>query len=154
VQTDVLRDGQPVQVPLEEVVPGDIVLLSTGSLVPADAVVLDAADFCVNQAVLTGESFPVQKASGLVAQAADLTGRTNCVFKGTNVRSGTARCLVVATGSATEFGAIAHRLTLARPGSISCSDSQLSQELAGLRREGPVTKVGKASLARGSLHRI
>jgi Mg2+-importing ATPase len=114
-QARVLRDGQPVQVPLENVVPGDVVLLRAGSLVPADAVVLDAADFFVNQAVLTGESFPVQKAPGLVAVQTDVIGRTNGVFMGTNVRSGTARCLVVATGSATAFGAIAHRLTLRPP---------------------------------------
>jgi Mg2+-importing ATPase len=115
VHARVLRDAQAVQVPLEEVVPGDVVLLSAGSLVAADAVVIDAADFFVNQAVLTGESFPVQKERGPVAATADLAGRTNCVFMGTNVRSGTARCLVVATGSATEFGAIAHRLTLRPP---------------------------------------
>jgi Mg2+-importing ATPase len=115
VQTSVVRDGRPVPMPLEDVVRGDVVVLSAGSLVPADAVVIEAADFFVNQAVLTGESFPVQKTCGTVIRSADLAGRTNCVFMGTNVRSGTARCLVVATGSATEFGAIAHRLTLRPP---------------------------------------
>jgi Mg2+-importing ATPase len=115
VQTSVRRDHQTLQVPLEGVVPGDVVLLSAGSLVPADAIVIEAADFFVNQAVLTGESFPVQKEPGVVTASADLAGRTNCVFMGTNVRSGTARCLIVATGPATAFGAIAHRLTLRAP---------------------------------------
>jgi Mg2+-importing ATPase len=115
VQTNVLRDGQSIQVPLEDVVPGDVVRLGAGNLVPADAVVIDAVDFFVNEAVLTGESFPVQKAPGPVAASADVAGRTNCVFMGTNVRSGTARCLVAATGAATEFGAIAHRLMLRPP---------------------------------------
>ena len=102
-------------VPLEEVVPGDVVLLSAGSLVPADGVVLEATDCFVSEAVLTGESFPVEKQPGASQPAAPLAERTNCVFLGTNVRSGTARCLVVATGPATEFGAIAHRLTLRPP---------------------------------------
>lgn len=115
VRTNVLRDGKTQAVLTEDVVPGDVVLLSAGSLVPADAVILEATDFFVSEAVLTGESFPVQKNPGIVDASAELVERTNCTFLGTNVRSGTARCLVVATGSATEFGAIAHRLTLRPP---------------------------------------
>jgi len=111
----VFRDGQAVNMPTEEVVPGDVVLLSAGSLVPADGVVLEATDFFVSEAVLTGESFPVEKRRGTVAPAAGLRDRVNCVFLGTNVRSGTARCLIVATGLKTQFGAIAHRLTLRPP---------------------------------------
>jgi Mg2+-importing ATPase len=65
--------------------------------------------------VLTGESFPDQKKPGVAAAPAELVERTNCVYLGTNVRSGTASCLVVATGPATAFGAIAHRLTLRPP---------------------------------------
>src|SRR5689334_12885546 len=94
-QCTVLRDGQPQQVPTEEVVPGDIVLLSAGSLVPADAVLLEANDFFVNQAVLTGESFPVQKQPGVLPDLpCAAVQRTTCVFLGSNVRSGTARCVV------------------------------------------------------------
>jgi P-type Mg2+ transporter len=110
-----LRDGNAQLIPTEEIVPGDVVLLSAGSLVPADGVILDARDLFVSEAVLTGESFPIQKKSGPVDRSAELVERTNCVFFGTNVRSGTARCLVVATGRATEFGTIAHRLTLRPP---------------------------------------
>jgi len=115
VQANVLRDGRAASLPAREVVPGDVVLLSAGSLVPADAVLLGAADFLVNEAVLTGESFPVEKRPRRVLPSAALRERTNCVFLGTNVRSGTARCLVVASGAATQFGAIAHRLTLRPP---------------------------------------
>jgi Mg2+-importing ATPase len=114
-RTTVLRDGRAGEVATEEVVPGDVVFLAAGSLVPADAVVLEASDLFVSQAVLTGESFPVQKQPGAVDADAELVERSNCVFLGTNVRSGAARCLVVATGTATEFGAIAHRLTLRPP---------------------------------------
>ena len=111
----VLRDGDTVDVPTEDVVPGDVVLLSAGSLVPADGVVLEAADFFVSEGVLTGESFPVEKRPGAVAAAAVVRERSNCVFLGTNARSGTARCLMVVTGLRTQFGTIAHRLTLRAP---------------------------------------
>jgi Mg2+-importing ATPase len=114
-RASVVRDGETRLVPLEEVVPGDVVLLAAGSVVPADARILEASDCYVSEAVLTGESFPVQKKPGIAAPAASLAKRENSVFLGTNVRSGTARCVVVRTGRATEFGAIAHRLTLRPP---------------------------------------
>jgi Mg2+-importing ATPase len=110
-----LRDGQSQSIPAEHVVPGDVVLLSAGSLVPADGVVLEASDFFVNQAVLTGETFPVEKTVGKVAADAALANRTNCVFMGTNVRTGSAQVLIVQTGKATAFGEIAERLTLRPP---------------------------------------
>jgi Mg2+-importing ATPase len=115
VRATVLRDGQPQAIPAEEVVPGDVVLLSAGSLIPADGVLLEARDFYVNQAVLTGETFPVDKRPGVVDAQASLTERTNCVFMGTNVRSGSARALIVQTGKATAFGQIAERLALRPP---------------------------------------
>jgi Mg2+-importing ATPase len=111
----VSRDGTPVSIRSDQIVPGDVVLLAAGSLVPADGVLLDANDFFVSEAVLTGESFPTQKFVGTVGRDAVLARRTNCVFMGTNVRSGTARCLVVHTGRATEFGSIARRLALRPP---------------------------------------
>src|SRR6185369_16256971 len=108
-------DGRPVPVPIEQVVPGDVVLLSAGSLVPADGVILDATDCFVSEAVLTGESFPTLKRPGPVEVSTPLADRTNCVFLDTNIRSGTARYLVAATGPSTQFGAIAHRLILRPP---------------------------------------
>ena len=103
-RTKVVRDGCEQQLPVEEIVPGDVVLLSAGSLVPADALVFEATDCYVSESVLTGESFPVEKAPGIVAADAPLSKRSNCVYLGTNVRSGTLRCVVVATGAATQFG--------------------------------------------------
>jgi Mg2+-importing ATPase len=113
--TSVMRDGVAHRVPLEKIVPGDVVTLSAGSLVPGDAVILEASDCFVSEAMLTGESFPVRKEAGEVAADTPLSRRRNCLYLGTNVRSGTARCLVVATGTATEFGQIAHRLALRPP---------------------------------------
>jgi len=115
IKSSVLRGGQPRTLPSEQVVPGDVVLLSAGSLIPADGVVLEANDFFVNQAVLTGETFPVEKKAEIVSAKASLADRTNCVFMGTSAGSGTARVLIVQTGRATVFGQIATRLSLRPP---------------------------------------
>ncbi len=115
IKANVLRDGEPVVVAAEEVVPGDVALLSAGSLIPADGVVLEANEFFVNQAVLTGETFPVEKAAGVSGAKSSLAERTNCVFMGTNVRSGSAKVLIIQTGLSTEFGQIAERLSLRPP---------------------------------------
>lgn len=111
----VLRDGEERLLRIEEIVPGDIVLLSAGSLVPADARVIEAADGFVSEAVLTGESFPVEKSAGVLPADTPLGRRGNCVYLGTNVRSGTIRCVVVSTGPDTQFGTIAQRLALRPP---------------------------------------
>lgn len=76
VHSTVLRDGQPKTLPSHRVVPGDTVLLSAASLIPADGLVLEAKDFFVNQAVLTGETFPAEKKAGAVAAKAGLAERS------------------------------------------------------------------------------
>ena len=111
----VLRDGQKQSFPTDQVVPGDVVILSAGSLIPADCVVLESKDFFVSQAVLTGETFPVEKLPGVLPEKASLVERTNMVFMGTNVRSGSATVLIVQTGLETAFGQIAARLSLRPP---------------------------------------
>lgn len=115
LKANVLRDGQIQSILAENVVPGDIVILSAGSLIPADGVLLEAKDFFVSQAVLTGETFPVEKKPGIVAQSAGLAERTNTVFMGTNVRSGSAQMLVLQTGPRTAFGQISTHLSLRPP---------------------------------------
>lgn len=111
----VRRDGQAVEIAVDEVVPGDIVLLSAGSLIPADGVLLAANDFFVNEAVMTGETFPVEKRPGTVDPEASLAARTNTVLMGTNVRSGTAEVLICRTGMRTEYGQISAHLNLRLP---------------------------------------
>jgi P-type Mg2+ transporter len=117
VQTraNVLRDGAPTRVPLEEVVPGDIVLLSAGNIVPADGLLFQATDCHVSEAALTGESYPALKELQPSGETAALGARRNCVFMGSNVRSGSARMVVAKTGAGTYFGKIALRLALRPP---------------------------------------
>lgn len=105
-----LRDGKEQLIPVASLVPGDVILLSAGKLVPADGLLLEATDFLVSEAALTGESFPVEKRPGRVAADAPLPERSNSVFLGTSVQSGTAKFLAVRTGRLTEFGTLAARL--------------------------------------------
>jgi Mg2+-importing ATPase len=111
----VLRDGEERALPVTQIVPGDVILLSAGNLIPADGVVIEAQDFLVSEASMTGESFPVEKKAGVIAADAPLAERTNTVFLGASVRSGTAKVLVVRTGHLTVFGVIAARLRARQP---------------------------------------
>jgi Mg2+-importing ATPase len=110
-----LRDRARCVVPTRELVPGDIVVLSAGNLVPADGAVLESRDFLVSEASLTGESFPVEKSPGVLPADTPIARRTNAVYLGTSVRSGTAAVLVVHTGEHTAFGAVAQRLRATPP---------------------------------------
>ena len=111
-----LRNGKAQEVPVEALVPGDVVLLSAGDRVPADARLLECRDFFVNQGLLTGESFPVEKRPGLLgAGAVELQEAENAVFMGSTVVSGSARALVMTTGQATELGNVARSVLEAPP---------------------------------------
>ncbi|WP_181592273.1 MULTISPECIES: magnesium-translocating P-type ATPase [Rhizobium] len=103
----VVRGGIESLVPVSTVVPGDIVKLVAGSLVPADGMILSSRDLNVSEAALTGETFPVGKMAGVCPPDAPIATRTNCVFTGTSVRSGTATVIVVNTGTRTEYATIA-----------------------------------------------
>ena len=133
----VVRDGRTIEISTADIVPGDLLALSAGSLVPADAVLVHARDFFVNQAVLTGEPFPVEKMPGPVDSAAEIAGRLNCVFMGSNVRSGTGTAVVVETGSRTGFGQIAARLERRPPktefeNGLAAFGYMLTQAMVGL----------------------
>lgn len=112
--TTVIRESQKTDIHLQEVVPGDLIFLNAGDLVPADARIMEAKDFFVNQSALTGESFPVEKTSAsLKKEQTELSQLNNIVFSGTNAVTGTATALVLKTGRNTEFGKIAHSLNTA-----------------------------------------
>ena len=111
----VLRDGKFTEISSRGIVPGDIVRVSSGSLIPADARILECSDFFVTQAVLTGESVPSEKTPEIADEDAGIQDLRNCVFMGTNVQSGSAVVLVTATGENTNFGAIAKNLSLRPP---------------------------------------
>lgn len=118
VQTRVVRDSITMNVPVSEIVPGDLVLLSAGDMIPADARVIDAKDFFVKQALLTGETYPVEKHPGELAIVSnDITDASNAVFMGTTVITGSAKVVVVHTGVNTAMGAIADSLTITPPAS-------------------------------------
>ncbi|MDC3953252.1 magnesium-translocating P-type ATPase [Polyangium jinanense] len=108
VHATVVRDGAARDVPTEEVVPGDVVLLAAGDLVPADGTLLEARDLFVNQALLTGEPYPVEKHPG----SSDATA---AVFMGTSVISGSGKALITQTGTNTEVGKIGVALTRQPP---------------------------------------
>jgi magnesium-transporting ATPase (P-type) len=108
----VVRDGASREVPSREVVPGDVIHLRAGDLVPADARLLEAKDLFLNEAALTGESLPVEKHADQPGGSDEaLTAATPAVFHGTSVVSGRGLALVVHTGSRTEFARIAAHLT-------------------------------------------
>ncbi|WP_265214234.1 magnesium-translocating P-type ATPase [Herbaspirillum lusitanum] len=113
----VQRAGQGhVELPLAELVPGDIIFLSAGDIAPADVRILSARMLFISQAALTGESLPIEKTPVAVSNAANgsLTDLANLAFMGTNVVSGTGAALVMATGERTAFGHIAADLVKTR----------------------------------------
>lgn len=112
VTATAIRDGRPVEVPLEELVPGDVVKLAAGDMIPADVRILSCKDLFVIQASLTGESLPVEKC----ADPDDGAGRTvlelrNVCYLGTSVDSGSATALVVETGARTLLGGMASAIS-------------------------------------------
>lgn len=113
---NVLRDGKWIEIPRSELVPGDVIKLAPGDLVPADAELLEARDLHVQQAALTGESLPVEKSarSDQNTQSGS-ESEIHKVFLGTSVVSGTATVIVTATGKNTIFGDIATRLAQRAP---------------------------------------
>jgi len=107
----VFRNGKPVEVSIKELVPGDIVDLFAGDMIPADLRIISAKDLFVNQATLTGESMPVEKLSENKKQSGAVADAENLAFMGSSVVSGTALGVVLKTGSFTQFGNLAVRLS-------------------------------------------
>jgi Mg2+-importing ATPase len=116
LKEQVLRDGREVTVPAADLVPGDVVLLAAGDLIPADGRLLEARDFFVNEALLTGESYPAEKQArdeGL--DDAEIAGASNAGFMGSSVMNGSARLLICSTGLRTQLGQISSTLRRAPP---------------------------------------
>ncbi len=108
----VIREGQRQEISLKELVPGDIVALAAGDMIPADVRVLTAKDLFINQSALTGESLPVEKTVAVVDKnLQNPLEMTNICFLGSNIESGTATAVVVQTGSGTYFGSLANSIT-------------------------------------------
>lgn len=111
IKVNVIRDKVKKEISIEDVVPGDIVELKAGDVIPGDCYLLEAKDLYVDEATLTGETFYAEKHPGIVAYNTPLAKRTNTLFMGTHVVSGTAKALVVLTSKNTEFGKISDRLS-------------------------------------------
>ena len=112
IKASVLRDGSPKEIPVEAIVPGDIVILNAGDVVPGDGLVDESKDLFIDEATLTGETYPVEKSVGVLAAETPLGQRTNALWMGTHVVSGSAKALVISTGKETEFGKVSERLKL------------------------------------------
>ena len=101
------REQEKAEIPMDDLVVGDIVHLSAGDMIPADVRILDAKDLFVSQASLTGESEPIEKTPNVSAERESVTDYTNIAFMGSNVVSGSATAVVVCTGDRTLFGSMA-----------------------------------------------
>ncbi|MFA7387219.1 MAG: cation-transporting P-type ATPase [Thiohalobacteraceae bacterium] len=124
-----LRDGQLREIPAEELVPGDVVQLAAGDKVPADVRLLRVRELNIDEAALTGESVPVNKATAAVAADAELGDRSGMAYSGTLVTAGQGKGLVVSTGAATEIGRISALLS-----EVDTLTTPLLQQIAGFGR--------------------
>jgi Ca2+-transporting ATPase len=112
----VLRDSQISVIPSSDVCPGDILVLEAGDYVPADARIISAHQLSVDEAILTGESLPVDKVPLEIPRSVALSERTNMLFAGTAISTGSTKAIVTATGQRTELGKIADLMKSAEPG--------------------------------------
>ena len=113
--SNVIRDKKPGEIPIEEIVPGDIIILDAGDIVPADCLLIESNELFIDEAAFTGETFPVEKQVGVLLSETVLAKRSNALFMGSHVVSGSANALVMRTGIKTEFGNISQTLKIASP---------------------------------------
>jgi Mg2+-importing ATPase len=112
IKSAVLRSGKSEEIPVENIVPGDIVILNAGDIIPGDGLILESKDLFVDESMLTGETFPAEKTESVLPAETQLAHRTNTVWMGTHVVSGSTRAIIVCTGKETEFGKVSERLKL------------------------------------------
>ena len=103
----VIRNGATTEINAEELVPGDLVFLEAGDMVPADGMIFRSSQLQVDESALTGESLPIEKKEGQVNEGTTLAERTNIVYKGTFITKGNTRAIITGTGMSTELGKIA-----------------------------------------------
>ena len=115
IKCRIVRDGKECDLPVENTVPGDIVMLTAGDVIPGDSLILESKELFTDEAAFTGETYPVEKNAGIVSADAPLAKRSNSLFMGSHVISGKAKALVVKTGKDTEFGKISDRLAIRAP---------------------------------------
>lgn len=108
IKAAVLRDGTSKEISVEDIVPGDMVILNAGDIVPGDGLVVESKDLFVDEAMLTGETFPVEKMAAELPAETLLGERTNTLWMGTHIVSGTATAIIVHTGTETEFGKVSN----------------------------------------------
>src|SRR5258706_956786 len=105
-QVKVLRDNKPIDVYTEEITRGDVLLFAAGDMIPADCLLIEGKDLHANEAALTGETYPAEKEVGKVPADTGMSKRSNVLFEGTSIVSGTGKAVAVLTGKDTVFGKI------------------------------------------------
>jgi len=115
ITVSVRRDGLIEELASDGLVPGDLIMLKSGDVIPADCLIISSDNLFIDEAILTGESFPLEKQASVLPEDTPLSQRTNALWMGTHVQSGTAKALVIATGLATEFGQLSLRMKLKAP---------------------------------------
>ncbi len=115
IKAQVLRNNQPTDIFIEKVVPGDIILVNAGDVIPADCRILESRDLFVDEATLTGETYPAEKSPGILPIDTVLSGRNNVLWMGTHVVSGSGKVVAVTTGKKTKFGEVSQQLKLRPP---------------------------------------
>ena len=156
-QATVVRGGREMRVDASELVPGDLIVLRQGQLIPADARLIEVSDeFATDESTLTGESTPVEKSVETVPKDTPLADRVGMVYAATSVATGSAKAIVVATGSRTEVGAIERALaeSTQRAAPLEKQLDQLGKTLAGLSLASAAAVVGLGFLRRQPLQTL
>lgn len=115
IKSKVLRNQEKKEVPIDQIVPGDLIELSAGDIIPGDCYLLESKNLFVDEATLTGETFSAEKTPGQLQADIPIAKRSNSLFMGTHVVSGSAKALVMQTGIRTEFGKISQKLVQQAP---------------------------------------
>jgi Mg2+-importing ATPase len=115
IKATVLRDGKQITIDIAEIVPGDIVIMEAGDIVAGDSLIIESNSLFIDEAALTGETFPVEKEVGILLEETAINDRKNCLWMGTHIISGSVKAVVINTGKNTEFGKISESLKTKSP---------------------------------------